>query len=75
MIDDRDLKPAMALLDDLGGWPVTEGDNWKDNNFDLIDLLARLRLYNNKILIEQWVGTDDKNSEQNVLQVMERLLM
>lgn len=48
---------------------MAEGDHWNGENFDLIDLLAKLRLYNNKILIEQWVGTDDKNSEENVLQV------
>lgn len=69
MIDDRDLKPAHPLLEELGGWPVTEGNQWKEEEFDLIDILARLRLYNNKILIEQWVGIDDKNSDENILQV------
>ncbi|KAL4221419.1 Membrane metallo-endopeptidase-like 1 [Mactra antiquata] len=65
-INELDLKPAHDLLKALGGWPVSDKD-WKVEDFDLIDLLTRLRLYNNKILVDQWVGPDDKNSNVNII--------
>ena len=68
MIDERDLDPVYVLVEELGGWPIT-GSQWKEEEFDLIDLLVKLRLYNNKILLDQWVGPDDKNSEVNIVQV------
>ncbi|XP_060595469.1 neprilysin-4-like [Ruditapes philippinarum] len=68
LIDDRDLAPAFVVLEDLGGWPVADKE-WDKNKFDLIDLLAKLRLYNNKILIDQWVGPDDKNSDDYIIQL------
>lgn len=43
---------------------------WSEENFNLIDLMVKLRFYNNKILVDQWVSADDKNSEVNVIQVM-----
>ncbi|WAR15723.1 NEP4-like protein [Mya arenaria] len=69
LIDERDLNPALDFLDELGGWPVAEGEDWREDEFDLIELLAKLRLYNNKILLDQWVGSDDKNSERYIIQV------
>lgn len=67
VIDERDLKPAFDLLQELGGWPVI--GMWQEDTFDLIELLATLRLYNNKILVDQWVGPDDKNSDVNIIQL------
>ena len=69
LIDERDLQPAVDFLASLGGWPVVEGAAWREDKFDVIDLLVELRLYNNKILAELWVGPDDKNSDINVIQV------
>ena len=70
LIDERDLEPVYVLLEELGGWPITGSPLWKEEEFDLIDLLVKLRLYNNKILVDQWVGPDDKNSEVNIIQVL-----
>ena len=70
LIDERDLEPVYVLLEELGGWPITGSPIWKEEEFDLIDLLVKLRLYNNKILVDQWVGPDDKNSEVNIIQVL-----
>ena len=63
------MDPVYSLLEELGGWPIT-GSQWKEEEFDLIDLMVKLRLYNNKILLDQWVGPDDKNSEVNIVQVL-----
>ncbi|XP_064611411.1 neprilysin-like isoform X2 [Liolophura sinensis] len=69
LIDSRGLNPAFTLLEEFGGWPVVNGSDWDETSFDLVKLLAKLRLYNNKILIEQWVGSDDKQSDTNIIQI------
>lgn len=70
LIDERGIEPAYNLLDELGGWPVTEREpRWSEENFDLINLMVKLRFYNSKILVDQWVSADDKNSEVNIIQV------
>lgn len=35
--------------------------------------MAKLRLYNNDILISEWVGPDIKNSDEYVIQVSKSL--
>lgn len=61
--------PLHAVLESLGGWPVTN-PNWKPPQFSIETLLGRLRGdYNEGVLIEQWVGPDDKNSSANIIQV------
>ena len=69
LIEERGLDPALRLIKVLGGWPVTSNETWNDEEFDLIHLMYRLILYNNKILIEQWISADDKNSDVNIIQV------
>jgi neprilysin len=63
----RGLQPLMDLLDSLGGWPVLSPE-WKEENFDWLNLTAQLRLFNNDIFIVEWVGPDIKNSEENAIQ-------
>ena len=36
--------------------------------FDWVDVVSRLRLYNNDILVSLWVGPDGKNSDQYIVQ-------
>ncbi|XP_050412278.1 neprilysin-4 isoform X2 [Patella vulgata] len=69
LIDQRGLEPILNLLNELGTWPAVVGDSWKEEEFDLIDLIIKLRLYNNKILVDQWVSADDKNSDVNIIQL------
>ncbi|KAL5013750.1 hypothetical protein ScPMuIL_008020 [Solemya velum] len=70
VIDERGLQPVYTLLEELGGWPVTGmNSSWEPEKFDLIALMVELRLYNNKIIIDQWVSADDKNSEVNIIQL------
>ncbi|XP_059475395.1 neprilysin-1-like [Neocloeon triangulifer] len=65
-LGDKPLRQAMTTL---GGWPVAS-DNWKPPAFSIEALLGRLRgEYNERVLIEQWVGPDDKNSSVNILQL------
>lgn len=61
--------PLEKVLDSLGGWPVTTTD-WTAPGFSVETLIGRLRgELNQGILIDQWVGPDDKNSSVNVIQV------
>lgn len=64
----RGAAPLLRLLEKLGGWPVIYPE-WNETNFDLVHLLGQLRLYNNDILISEWVGPDIKNSNEYIIQV------
>lgn len=60
--------PLLELLEQLGGWPMLQPD-WDSSQFDWVLLMAQLRLYNNDILISEWVGPDIKNSDEYIIQV------
>lgn len=68
ILERRKLEPLYSLLEQLGGWPVLDGDKWDASKFNWILLSAKLRLYNNDVFLMQWVGPDIKNSELNVIQ-------
>ncbi|CAG5129048.1 unnamed protein product, partial [Candidula unifasciata] len=69
-IDSEGLEPVRKLLADLGTWPILHGDAWDpDGSVSVLDLIVKLTLYNNKILIDQWVSADDKDSEINIIQL------
>nr|XP_037872944.1 neprilysin-4 isoform X2 [Bombyx mori] len=63
----RGHQPLIDLLDLLGGWPLLN-PYWNSSNFDWLELMAKLRLFNNDILISEWVGPDIKNSDEFVIQ-------
>ncbi|CAD6235836.1 GSCOCG00008006001-RA-CDS [Cotesia congregata] len=63
--------PLKETLRNLGGWPVVEGTNWEPpKNLPIEILLGRIRgEFNEGVLVEHWVGPDDKNSSANILQL------
>ncbi|XP_028046800.1 neprilysin-4 isoform X3 [Monomorium pharaonis] len=67
ILKQRMERPLIQLLDQLGGWPILRPD-WNPDKFDWLLLTAQLRLYNNDILISEWVGPDIKNSNKYVIQ-------
>lgn len=67
LLKKRGISPLLELLKSLGGWPALD-TTWNANEFDWLDLTARLRVYNNDIFLVQWVGPDIKKSEENVIQ-------
>lgn len=67
ILEKRAHQPLVDLLDLLGGWPILKPD-WDSSKFDWLELMAKLRLYNNDILISEWVGPDIKNSDEYVIQ-------
>ncbi|XP_019700652.1 neprilysin-4 isoform X3 [Harpegnathos saltator] len=67
ILEQRMEQPLIQLLDQLGGWPILRPD-WNSDKFDWLLLTAQLRLYNNDVLISEWVGPDIKNSDKYVIQ-------
>ncbi|XP_076652047.1 neprilysin-1 [Halictus rubicundus] len=66
-IGDAPLKRILKLL---GGWPAVVGPTWKPPLYPIEVLLGRIRgEYNEGVLLEQWVGPDDKNSSANIIQL------
>lgn len=71
-IGDQPLKRVLKLL---GGWPVLEGRNWKAPSEKLEYLMGTLRgNYSELVLMELYVGADDKNSSVNIIQVSSMML-
>ncbi|XP_070516184.1 neprilysin-4 isoform X3 [Cardiocondyla obscurior] len=68
ILEQRMERPLVRLLDELGGWPILRPD-WDSDKFDWLLLTAQLRLYNNDVLISEWVGPDIKNSDKYVIQI------
>lgn len=67
LLVERGVAPLLKLLDNLGGWPALN-PLWNESDFHWLNLTARLRVYNNDILIMEWVGPDIKNSDENIIQ-------
>ncbi|XP_063869104.1 mucin-3B-like isoform X2 [Scylla paramamosain] len=68
-IEAMGAEPLLALLRELGGWPVLEGDAWNNTDYDWVRQMARLRNYNNDILISEWVAADITNSSNHIIQL------
>lgn len=61
--------PLLELLKELGGWPVLDGEAWNDTGYDWVRQMARLRNYNNDILVSEWVAADITNSSNHIIQL------
>ncbi|GAB0091434.1 Neprilysin-1 [Sergentomyia squamirostris] len=66
--------PLKDVIKSLGGWPVTE-EKWTPPSFSMEYLFGKLRgEYSEPVLIELFVGADDKNSSVNILQLDQLVL-
>ncbi|RUS91043.1 hypothetical protein EGW08_001171 [Elysia chlorotica] len=69
-IDSEGLTPIHEMLADLGGWPILEGTAAKPRTqADVLDLLIKLNLIDQNVLIWQTVSADDKDSSVNIIQL------
>lgn len=78
LIEERNIQVVLDLLKSLGGWPIlgnSSGGNWKEDKFDMSELLIGLMFYYNSPLVDTWVYTDMKNSTVNTIYVRIRLCL
>lgn len=70
-VESLGLKPMNNILHLLGGWPVLMGHDWKDDEFDLIQMIKQMREIGlaTSYLFTLAIGTNSRNSSKQTLQV------
>ncbi|CAF3416848.1 unnamed protein product [Rotaria sp. Silwood1] len=64
-IEDEDIDLILSLVNkQLGGWPILQGSSWNNSTFNLLNLLLKLRQYNNDIIFGIGTSIDEKNSQE-----------
>nr|WBW70058.1 venom protein [Lampona murina] len=68
-IENAGSEPLKKIIRNLGGWPVVEGSEWDESNFDWIEALIASRKLgcNHNIFMILFVVTDWKNNVVNKL--------
>lgn len=61
-----------VIKNEFGGWPILEGPSWNNESFNLIDLIIKLRKYNQNLIFRVVTATDDKNSTSYDIEVTGR---
>ncbi|XP_064610524.1 neprilysin-1-like isoform X2 [Liolophura sinensis] len=64
----RGKEPMEDLFQKIGRWPLLEED-WNDDDFDLIDLLLKIRHYDRKYLLAVEVGADLKDPSSRIIAI------
>lgn len=69
VIEERGIQPLVDIFEELGGWPVVEGDLWTDNNWNWIDVIKKFRIMglNTDVIFKVTTDPDLKKSTQYVL--------
>ncbi|CAF0827881.1 unnamed protein product [Adineta steineri] len=68
-IEDEGINPILSLINNqFGGWPIIQS-SWDNSTFDILDLLLKLRKYNNNILFGIGTSVDDRNSTEYDLRI------
>ena len=63
-------EPLKRVIRELGGWPVADPTWDPENTLSLEKLIATLkRNFTLGVIVEEWVGPDDRNSLGHVIQV------
>lgn len=65
------LKTIKTIMNDLGGWPVLEGDNWDEDKFHWIQTIYNFRKigYSVDFFVDFSVSIDLKNSTRRIIDV------
>ena len=69
-IQKKGAKPLLDLLEQLGGWNVSQASgHWAVESFDFQGLLHKIHMYGITNFFDMWVGEDEKQSSRNIMQV------
>ncbi len=62
--------PLREVIQKLGGWPVVDAE-WSEQSAPSIERVIGLikRNFTIGVLVEEWIGPDDKNSKSNIVQI------
>ena len=62
--------PLRRVIKDLGGWPVTD-PTWDPDHAPQLELMMAVikRNFTLGVLVEEWVGPDDRNSQKHIIQI------
>lgn len=68
-LDDLGIKPVQYKLNDLGGWPILEGDKWDGKDYKWWDQIYKMNKlgFTNDQLVSFGTYSDAKNSSWRVL--------
>lgn len=74
VIEQQGLNPLLNILQKLGGWPVLEGDQWNENDFNWKESVYKFREmgYSVDYFIDFSIGVDLKNSTKRTIDVRMR---
>ena len=67
--------PLRVVIENLGGWPVTEPNWTPEKSISLEKLMGLLkRNFTLGVLIEEWIGPDDRDSNRHIIQARIKIL-
>lgn len=65
------IAPLVDILERYGGWPVINGDNWRSDDWNWLDI--KRQIHNDglidDLILECRIGTDFMNSSKRIIQV------
>lgn len=69
LIEQQGLQPLLNILQKLGGWPVLEGENWNETDFNWKESVYKFRKmgYSVDYFIDFSIGVDLKNSTRRII--------
>ncbi|CAF1295890.1 unnamed protein product, partial [Rotaria sordida] len=70
-IETDGVEPILSIVNnELGGWPILQGPTWRTPpNFNLSDLLLKLRKYDDGIIFSVNTATNQQNSSINDIEL------
>jgi hypothetical protein len=72
-IEDEGIDSILSLVNsELGGWPLIKGSSWDNSTFNLLNLLLKIREYNNNIIFGIGTSIDEKHSTEYDIEVSEK---
>ena len=67
------VEPILEIINnEFGGWPILDGPSWNSSNFNLTNLLLKLRQYDDGIFFSVTTATNQENSSIYDIEVNRR---
>lgn len=68
------IQPLVEMLERYGGWPVVNGDNWNETNWNWIETIGKMSNdgFHTEAIISPTTIRDLKNSSRYVFMVSTR---